>query len=40
MEKLKKKDFFLFSIPKDLNIWYLDDGTLTGNTQTVLVDYQ
>jgi hypothetical protein len=24
----------------DLNIWYLDDGTIAGNTQTVLADYQ
>ena len=24
----------------DLNIWYLDDGTIAGNTQTVLEDYR
>ena len=40
---------FLFSLAimeivnkmkSDLNIWYLDDGTIAGNTQTVLEDYQ
>jgi hypothetical protein len=24
----------------NLNVWYLDDGTIAGNTQTVLEDYQ
>ena len=40
---------FLFSLAimdivnkmkSDLNIWYLDNGTIVGNTQTVLEDYQ
>ena len=35
--------FFVKKLKSDLNIWYLDDGTLAGNTQTVqivLADYQ